>query len=358
MSPLLKKVEKAGKRGIDMKRKPYKVTQDDFFNDRVAVRKLFSQIIDCQEEQRIAIVPSVSYGMANVVNNLPKKKGEIIVVAEQFPSNIYPWMSSGYDLKVVEPGDPKQRGKTWTQAIISNINEKTAAVALGHVHWVDGTLFDLKSIREATSKNDAALIIDGTQSIGALPFSVNEFKPDAVVAAGYKWLMGPYSIGAGYYGEMFDNGTPIEQNWIARKDSENFAGLVNYKEDYQPGALRYDVGEHSNFILLPMFKEALKQIIKWEPENIQNYCDTLMEETLNELSQLGYHIEDRKYRGSHLFGIRIPETISHEKLQNQLKAHKVSVSVRGTAIRVSPHVYNDEKDVSKFFRALKSAIDL
>ena len=66
-------------------------------------------------------------------------------------------------------------------------------VAIGHVHWSDGTLFDLKKIRERLDEVGGLLIIDGTQSVGALPFSVKEFKPDALICGGYKWLLGPYS---------------------------------------------------------------------------------------------------------------------------------------------------------------------
>lgn len=357
MSPMLKKVEKAGKKGMAAKRKPYHITPDDFFRDRKTVRTLFSKLIDANEPNRIAIVPSVSYGIANAVNNLPKKKGKVIVLSEQFPSNIYPWMAADqYEIKVVSPSDMRSRGKSWNENILAAINEDVAAVAMGHVHWADGTKFDLEAISEKAHQHDAALIVDGTQSVGAYPFSVQKIKPDALVCAGYKWLMGPYSIGAAYYGEMFDQGKPIENNWISRLNAENFGGLVEYEEQYQPGALRYDVGEHSNFILLPMFRTALKQVLSWKPEKIQEYCKELMGGSIDELRTLGFLVEEESFRGHHLFGIRVPENIRVENLQKQFKKHKVSISVRGDAIRVSPHVYNDPKDVSKFMQAIRDSL--
>lgn len=358
MSPMLKKVEKAGRRGMAAKRRPYKITPDDFFRDRKTVRILFSKLIENKEPERIAIIPSVSYGMANVVNNLPKKKGKIIVLSAQFPSNIYPWMAEeNYRLEVVEPEDGAGRGEKWNEKVLEAIDEETAAVAMGHVHWADGTKFDLETISEKAHKHDAALVVDGTQSVGAHPFSVKKIKPDALVCAGYKWLMGPYSIGAAYYGEMFDKGKPIENNWISRLHSEDFSGLVNYQEEYQPGALKYDVGEHSNFILLPMFKMALKQVLSWKPDNIQQYCSELMSEAVGDLKDLGFSIENENYRGHHLFGIRVPKGLEMEQLQKQFRRHKVSISVRGDAIRVSPHVYNDEKDVAKFMNAIRMTLE-
>ena len=107
---------------------------------------------------------------------------------------------------------------------------------MSHIHWADGTLFDLKAIRQRTRDVGALLIIDGTQSIGALPFDIQEIQPDALICAGYKWLMGPYSLGLAYLGEFFDEGIPIEENWKNRHNSHHFARLVNYEDKYQPHA--------------------------------------------------------------------------------------------------------------------------
>ncbi len=163
----------------------------------------------------------------------------------------------------------------------------TKFVALGNVHWADGTRFDLEAVRKRTREVGALLIIDGTQSVGALPFDVQKIQPDALICGGYKWLMGPYSMGMAYYGEHFNNGQPIEENWLNRKNSEDFTTLVNYQVDYQPDALRYEVGEHSNFILVPMMVEALKQINKWKPENIQNYCQKISKSAIREMKSPG-----------------------------------------------------------------------
>ena len=116
----------------------------------------------------------------------------------------------------------------------------------------DGTLFDLKSIREKTNEHHALLIIDGTQSVGAFPFSIEETQPDALICATYKWLLGPYSLGFAYFGSYFDNGSPIEESWLNRKNSEDFSELTNYNDDYKDGANRYCMGESANFTSVPM----------------------------------------------------------------------------------------------------------
>ncbi|WP_436514469.1 aminotransferase class V-fold PLP-dependent enzyme [Ekhidna sp. To15] len=359
MSPLMKKVENAGIQGIKKKRKPFHISNNDFFDETEILRIRYSKLIDNPEPKRVVIIPSVSYGLANVVGNLPFVDGEILICNEQFPSNVYPWLrlqEKGFEVKTISPTDSENRGESWNAKILDSITEKTRVVSVGHVHWSDGTLFQLEKIRERLDKVGGLLIIDGTQSVGALPFSIKKIRPDALICAGYKWLMGPYSIGLAYYGSAFDKGTPIEENWINRLNSDNFSGLVNYKKDYREMSLRYEVGEHSNFILVPMMLKAINQLVKWQPDQIQDYTKHLMAEAILEMKVLGYKVENERFRANHLFGIRLPNAIDIESLNNSLRAHRVSVSLRGDAIRVAPNVYNDEMDVRKLLKALKEPI--
>src|SRR5690606_28089578 len=143
-----------------------------------------AKLINAPDPKRIVIIPSVSYGMANVVRNLDIKKGQHIIVAtEQFPSNVYPWQRLCEDagaqiISVAPPDNYSNRGKRWNEKILESINANTKAVAIGHVHWADGTRFDLEAIRKRTREVGALLVIDGTQSVGALPFDVQHIQPD------------------------------------------------------------------------------------------------------------------------------------------------------------------------------------
>jgi len=262
---------------------------------------------------------------------------------------VYAWHEMaherGIELKVVTPPAGENRGQRWNKQILEAIDEQTKLVTLGHVHWADGTLFDLKAIRKRTLEVGAAMVIDGTQSIGALPFSVKEFQPDALIVAGYKWLMGPYSLGMAYYGDYFSDGKPIENNWMNRLHSENFSGLVNYQAQYQTGALRYDVGESANFILSPMLTAALKQVDAWGPAHIQAYCAALIAPYLEELTSMGFQLESPDYRGSHLVGIRLPDHLSLAAVKEYFTAHRVHLSYRGNSIRIAPNVYNNGEDM-------------
>ena len=353
MAPQLKSVTEIGLQAVLRKVQPYTILPEDFFTEKEILKQRFATLIKASDYRNIAIIPSVSYGIANAAINIPIKKGdEIILVDEQFPSNVYVWKEvakkNNAVIKVIQP--PKSyenRGKRWNESILQAISEKTAVIALPHIHWADGTLFDLKAIREKTKNVQAMLVVDGTQSVGALPFSVQEIEPDALICGGYKWLLGPYSIGVAYYSDAFNNGTPIEHNWMNRYNSEDFTRLTNYEDRYQEKAARYSVGESSNFILTPMMTKAIEQLIAWQPKNIQEYCKHISQSTVQKLRELGCFIEDDSYRAHHLFGIYLPENIPLEEIKKILKRENIIVSYRGNAIRISCNVYNTEKDFEK-----------
>ena len=362
MAPLPRAVRDAGIAGIERKVDPSGgIVTADFFADSAEARRLFATVIHADDAERIAIIPAVSYGIATVAHNTPVAAGQnIVVCAEQFPSNVYTWRKaskrSGCALRVV--GAPEQasgRGAAWNARVLEAIDADTAIVSLPHVHWTDGTRFDLVAIGRAARRVGAAFIVDGTQSVGALPFDVREIQPDALVCAGYKWLLGPYAMGAAYFGPRYDAGDPIEENWITRRGSDDFQRLVDYQDEYAPGAIRYDVGERSNFILLPMFIAALKLILDWTPERIQEYCRRLVSQPLERARDLGFLVEEDEWRASHLFGLRMPPALDVKRLQAALQNRKVFVSLRGSALRVSPNVYNDEADLAALVEVLTDA---
>ena len=367
MGPLLRSVEEAGLAGIRRKRLPSGIGPDDFFRESDHLRRLFARLLGLPEEsgtRRVAIVPAVSYGLATVAANLPLEPGQRIVLAhEQFPSNVYIWtrLAAERECEVVTvappdvaPGDG--RGRLWSERLLEAIGPETGLVALPHVHWADGTRFDLARLGARCRAVGAALVLDATQSLGALPLPMDQVQPDAVVAAGYKWLLGPYGIGCAWLGPRFDGGRPLEENWIARRGSRDFARLVDYADGHAPGMARHDVGERSNPILLPMMITALEQVLAWRPERIQDYTAALGAGFVETARELGCRIEDAAWRGAHLFGVRLPQGTDPERLRAALDRRRISVSLRGDAVRVAPHLYNRTADLDALAEALEEAI--
>lgn len=360
MSPQPTPVEIAGLQAVSRKTLPYNILIPDFFEPVTKLKSLFAQLVNVADPNRIAIVPSVSYGISSVVKNVHINSGQnVVLVDEIFPSNYYPWkrlvMENSGELKVVmRPDSGQQRGKLWNERLLEAIDSQTVAVALPHVHWTDGTRFNLEAVRRRTNEVGALLIIDGTQSVGALPFDVATIQPDALICAGYKWLLGPYGLGLAYFGEKFDNGIPIEENWINRKDSEHFEKLTHYQDNYKPASNRYCMGENSQFIAVPMLTKALELLLDWGVANIQDYVRQLASPYIVQLANLGCEIEEEAYRCSHLLGLRLPRQINLEEVKKATQSRNVYVSNRAGAMRISPHLYNEVKDFERLLDAINS----
>jgi len=359
MSPLPWRAEEAGLEGMRRKRVPSTIAPADFFAEVDRVRALFARVVGARDARRIAIVPAVSYGLAAAARNTPIGQGRNVVISdEQFPSNVHVWRSmcrrGGGEVRVVRPPvEGAGRAQAWNTAILDAIDPNTAAVALPHVHWTDGTRFDLERIGERAREVGAALIVDGTQSVGAFPFDIERIRPDALVCAAYKWLLGPYSLGLAYYGPRFDDGEPLEETWIGRMGSEDFRALVQYRDDYRSHAARYDVGEPSNFALMPMLEASLGLVLEWGVETIQEYCAALVRPLAAGAEALGFRVEEPAWRGAHLFGLRAPAGADLTAIAGALQQRDVFISVRGSSLRVSPHLYNDESDTAALLAALK-----
>jgi selenocysteine lyase/cysteine desulfurase len=341
---------------------PWVVTARDFFDGCDRVRALFAELIAADEPERIAIVPAVSYGLATVARNTRLERGQnVVTVQGQFPSNVHVWhrlcAEAGAELRSLgAPAEGPGRAAAWSEAIADAIDPATAIVAMGTVLWSDGTRFDLDSIGCRAREMGAALVVDGTQSLGADPFDVKRVQPDALVCAGYKWLTGPYSVGVAYYGPRYDGGTPLEETWAGRLGSDDFAGLVAPSEDYRPGAVRYDMGEAAGFTLVPMLVAALEQIREWGVTRIRSYVVELARAALEDprLDDLGVIADPAA--ASHVFGMRLPGHVDPRRAQAMLRDADVHVSLRGPVIRVSPHVYNDREDVDALLAGLAAVV--
>jgi selenocysteine lyase/cysteine desulfurase len=354
-APLLNSAREEGERALAAKSAPWGITPAHFFENLETVRGLFADLIGT-EGDNIAVIPAVSYGIALAARNLPLSPGEeIVVLEEQFPSNIYSWQrlarEKGGTVHIVKrPPD-----HDWTEAVIDAIGANTAIVALSNCHWTDGSRLDLVQIGERCRQREAALVIDGTQSLGALPFSVGAVRPDFLVTTAHKWLLGPYSFGFCYIDPKWHAGTPLEENWLNRAGSEDFSRLVDYRDEYQTGARRFDVGEASNFCLAPIAAAALRQILAWDVQRIAQTLKAKTDRVAEVAAALGFQVAPAAARSPHLIGLTHPRGIP-QVLPAVLAQAQVYVSIRGQSIRVAPHLYNSAEDLDRFFTAVRKGM--
>ncbi len=357
LSPMMHSVAEAGRAGIASKMRPWGTVVENFFTGPDEFRELASRLVNATPKD-IAIVPSVSYGVAAAVLNLdPAPNGEILLLQDDFPSDVYSWrrFAAEKNLRIRTVDRPTADAPDWTAAVLAVIGPQTRVVSVPQVHWTNGLKLDLVRIGQAARAVGAALVLDLTQSLGAMPIDIQAIDPDFAVAACYKWLLGPYGVGVLYVAPRHQQGRPLEEGWIVRKGSEDFAGLVDYQDEYQPGAVRFDMGERSQFQLLPMAAAAMRQILAWGVDDIAVSLNILTTRIAEEASAMGLSVAPAELRAPHYLGLAFAGGPPHDLLQS-LRAHNVYVSVRGSSVRVTPHLYNNESDIEHFFEALRASI--
>ena len=354
MAPLMHSVVEAGGRGVRRKARPWEIAAPDFFSEIDHARGLFARIVNARA-QDIAIVPAASYGMSVASRNLALGAGRtIVLLGEQFPSNVYPWRAAaaraGAEVLTVDAPDGDL-----TAAVLAAIDDRTAIAALPHCRWTDGALLDLELIGERVREAGGALALDLTQSAGALPIDFQRVQPAYAAAACYKWLMGPYTFGFLYVHPDHHEGEPLEHGWATRASSQDFARLVEYRDEFAPGARRFDMGEPANFHLAPMAIAALEQVLAWGVDNI---AETLRGRTAviaERARDMGLRPQPEELRAGHYLGLRFAGGVP-PGLLDALVRENVHVSVRGSFMRVTPHLYNTDADVDRLFAALERVL--
>ncbi|MEE2525954.1 aminotransferase class V-fold PLP-dependent enzyme [Hyphobacterium sp. HN65] len=355
MGPMPRRAADAGKSAYDQRQRPWEPGVQDYFFDqpealRAQAAKLFSASVG-----DVALVPAASYGLATAAANLKLEAGqEILTLAEQFPSNVYVWREKAE----AECGQvrtvTRSANQSWTEAVMEGLGPQTAIVAIPEVHWADGGRLDLPAIRAELDKTGGRLVLDLTQSLGTSPFALDEIRPDFAVAAGYKWLLGPYTMGYLYIAPEHQSGRPLEEGWIVREGAEDFARLVDYADGYAGGARRFDMGERSGFQLVPAATESLRWLNGLGMDELAGQLAERTSAIEESVRSIGAFCNTPD-RAGHYLCLALPDHAPKD-LAARLADYGVSVSQRGDRLRVTPHLYNNESDIDRFARAMKAEL--
>ena len=352
LSPLTKRVVELGEQGVRRKAAPWAIMSENFFTESETLRSRFASLINATSDA-VCIVPSVSYGIATASRNISVEcNREIVVLEEQFPSNYYAWrrvaQRSNANVRVVD----RPENGDWTSAVMRSLTNRAAVCAVPNCHWVDGGILDLEVIGTECRARGIKLVLDLTQSLGALPFDVQVVRPAFAVAAMYKWMLGPYSLGLMYVDPEYHEGEAIEDNWIHRRGADKFSSLSVYTDERAEGARKFDVGERSNFALVPMAIGAIEQLLNWGVRNVGHTLGTFNDQLAGALADTGLQVFPRQYSAPHFLSFQLPEH-APEGLAGLLARDSVFVSVRGRSVRVTPHLYNNRADAQRLLNSLE-----
>ena len=358
LAPQLRAVRAAGETALAERSAPWRIASDDWFSEVEQLRALFARVIG-GDADGVALIPATSYGLAIAAHNATARPGDrVLLIADEYPSTVYTWRAfaaqSGAEVVTVA----RDEQKSWTDAVLAALDERVRVISVPNVRWTDGGLIDLRLVGARARELGALFVVDVTQSLGAMPFELSSVRPDFLVATGYKWLLGPFSVAYLWVAPEHRCGMPLEQNWINRSGSENFARLTDYQDDFQPGARRFDVGQRTNFTLTPMAIAALTQILDWQVARIATTLQAITDRIEqwargHDLTPLAAHD-----RGPHMLEVGIPAQ-AMARVPQLLAESNVFVGVRGaTGVRISPHLYTTDHDVQRLFDALTLALNI
>lgn len=313
----------------------------DWREDVERVRALAAQLFD-GDADAIAMVPSAGYGLSAAARNVPLTAGQAVLVLEgQFPSNLLPWRQ-----RCVEVGARLHRVKRandqdWTEAVLAALDADSdiAVLALPQAHWRDGALLDLTQIAACARSRGARLVLDLSQSLGALPTQLDAWQPDFVVTVGYKWLLGGYGLAWLWAAPQWrQEGQPLEHSWMAHDRDILWLPRSNAVIAPLPGARRFDAGGVCDAPRLAMAEAGLRQVLGWGVSAIatglQQRTDALV--AALEAQDLGNIVAAG--HAPHLCGLR-PSPVHLEAIVAALEQAQIVVTVRDGCIRVAPHLH-------------------
>lgn len=305
-------------------------------------RALAAKLVGAAPEQ-IAYVQNTSHGLSQIALGLDWRPGDNLVVpAQEFPSNHLCWLqleAQGVEVRKVQA----QAGQIHPADIGRYIDHRTRLVAISHVQFYSGFRVDIPGIGELCRKAGALLVVDGTQSIGALTLDVAASGVDVLVVSGHKWMMAPRGIGFMALSERaLARITPRIVGWLSVQEPFAFRRTL----DLLPDARRFESGTPNGSGIFGL-AERLRQIDELNPHAIEQRVIELNRHLTERCASAGLEILFRSDDGarSGIFLVRKPG-VPAEAVLAALAAAGICASVRSEAIRLSPHYYNtiDELD--------------
>jgi len=331
-------------------------TPANFFDDAETLRHLACGLFG-GDADGWALVPAASYGLASAARAIEPTLGAgdgILLLAEDFPSNVLTWRRTAVERGAVLHTVATPADGDWTAALLDAIRPGLKVVAVPTCHWTNGAAINLVAVGAACRAVGAALVVDATQSLGAVPLSVDEVQPDFLVAAGYKWLLCPYGTGLMFVAPAWRAARPLEESWLSREGAEDFAGLVNYADAYQAGARRFDVGE-KGIPTLPGAIAALRQIQAWGVPRIAATLAATNAQIAEPLQALGFTVLPEALRLPHILGASLAAGAVGQVV-TALRAQDIFISQRGQSLRFAPHLHVDDGDVQRLLQALRTVL--
>ncbi len=354
-SPMPKVAHRAVQTAIEWKKFPHHIADSAYFEVPNRIRASIAKLIGASSEE-IALTTGASSGMSAVAYGLTWKPGDEVLTARgEFPLQYTTWKPmearEGIVVKVVAP---RERFIT-ADDFLAAMTPRTRLVSVSLVRFDNAVLLDAARIAAACHAQGALLLLDVSQACGGMPLDVNVLGADFMVCAGYKWLLSPY--GTGFFwarNEHTEKMRPGPFYWAAAEGAENFHSLAFENPKPVRGARRWDMAETSNYFNFAAMDASLQFVLQFGPETVEAHNRKLIDFLFERLPKdrcVAASPLDSAHRGPYgCFAARTPEKTA--ELYQKLVKEKIIISLREGNIRVSPHLYNTERDIDRLIAAI------
>jgi cysteine desulfurase/selenocysteine lyase len=298
----------------------------------------------------IAFVPNTSAGVAIVAEGFPWKAGDNVVVpAEEYPANQYPWMNladRGVEVRRV----PSRGSRVSIDDLRDAMNDRTRILAISSVEFASGYRNDLDALGSLCRERGVYFFVDAIQSLGVLPLDVRKTPVDWIAADGHKWLLAPE--GAGLFWcrrELVDLLHPTTVGWKSVVHDLEFSQI-----DFtlKPHAGRWEGGT-PNIPGVAALGASLDVLLKIGIDAVGERVLSLTDHLCDRAERAGLQVFSSRRAGekSGIVSIELPG-VDVKAVVAACRAAGVVVNRRAGRLRGSPHCYNTPEELDRLVECI------
>ncbi|MBD3204902.1 aminotransferase class V-fold PLP-dependent enzyme [Candidatus Bathyarchaeota archaeon] len=323
-------------------------------------KHLFAEIIGAATSE-IAFLPNATTGVNTAFSMIPFEKGDNIVLTDlSFPmcaTVAHKQREKGVESRFINHENGVVETWQWEKAV----DDDTKVLMVDQAGWFNGYLHDIESLAEIAHEHDAYIIVDGTQSVGAIKWNVHKEDVDFLATSTYKWLLGgPYNNSTGFFyvkegiqedlGPDYVGGQTLKPAQMRANTTDGFDLY-----DYEP---REDIGRleiyNQNEAAYVAVENSMKLLLDFGLENVERQIKNIDTAIIEGLQDLDIDIqtpvdEDRRI----YINAKIPE---YKAVSEKLSKESCYVSPRVGGLRISPGAYNKTDEAEIFIEKIANLI--
>jgi selenocysteine lyase/cysteine desulfurase len=313
------------------------------------VRQKAATLLGCQTDE-IVLTRSTTDGMNAVAQGLRLSSGDrVLTTNQEHEGGSFCWSYlakyQGVGLDTIELPVSEHHADRIVQQFAAALTPRTKVISVSHILSSTGLRMPIAEISALARSRDILCVVDGAQAAGGVDVSVKALGCHVYATSGHKWLMGPKGTGLLYLAKGTEERIRPMQFDDGRSYYNHSTGVGNL-----PGMIGLGVA------LDALQAEGLASV---ERHNLT--LRNRIYEQLAQLPKLDVVSAPPGIMASQLVTFTLPSQIDSQLLGRRLhEKHGVVVKVVPkrwlNGIRLSPHIFNSERDIDRALSALRAEL--